>query len=263
MWDLALGASAAVSSTPTTSSPSLRDIALGAFVVAALAAFAQAVSGFGSALLAVPLLSVLAGPRAAVVTITMLSVAMTAVATARERQHVEWRVTGTWALTGLLGMPVGLLLLSVLDPRALTLAIAALVLAFALLLATGASPHPGPWARRVAGVASGAMLTSTGMNGPPLVITLQAMRLRADRFRATLQAVFWTQDMAAVVGFLVIGQVSRTVLVAVAAGLPGLPLGWLLGDRVFTRLDAPVFRRLVLGMLVLSALAAAVSALAG
>jgi uncharacterized membrane protein YfcA len=145
----------------------------------------------------------------------------------------------------------------------LTLVIAVLVLAFALLLASGWAPHPGPWARRASGVTSGAMLTSTGMNGPPLVITLQAMRLRADRFRATLQAVFCTQDVAAVLGFVLVGQVSRTVLVAVAAGLPGLPLGWLLGDRVFTGLDAAVFRKVVLGMLVLSAVAAGGSAFTG
>jgi uncharacterized membrane protein YfcA len=239
------------------------EIALGAFVIAALAAFAQSVSGFGSALVAVPLLSMLAGPRTAVVTITTLSIAMTALATARERRHVEWPVAGTLAVMGLVGMPLGLLLLTTLDATALTVVIAVLVLAFAVLLASGWAPHPGPWARRAAGVASGAMLTSTGMNGPPLVITLQAMRLRPDQFRATLQAVFCSQDVAAVIGFAVVGQVNRTALVAVAAGLPGLPLGWLLGDRVFTSIDAGLFRRVVLGMLVLSAVAAGISALLG
>ena len=84
------------------------ELALGAFVVATVAAFAQSVSGFGSALVAIPLLSVLAGPRTAVVTITALSVAMTTLATVRERRHVERRVAATLALTGLLGMPVGL-----------------------------------------------------------------------------------------------------------------------------------------------------------
>lgn len=241
----------------------MTEIALGAFAIAALAAFAQSVSGFGSALVAVPLLSVLAGPRTAVVTITALSIAMTALATARERRHVQWRVAGTLAATGLVGMPVGLVLLTSLGARALTLVIAALVLVVTVMLARGWSPRPGPWARRSAGVLSGAMLTSTGMNGPPLVATLQALGLRAAAFRATLQAVFCVQDVAAVVGFVAIGQVDRTVLVAVAAGLPGLPLGWLLGDRVFTRIDQDVFRRVVLGMLVVSAVAAAASVLTG
>jgi uncharacterized membrane protein YfcA len=239
------------------------EIALGAFAIAALAAFAQSVSGFGSALVAVPLLSVLAGPRTAVVTITALSIAMTALATVRERRHVQWRVAGTLAAAGLIGMPVGLVLLTSLGARALTLVITALVLVVTVMLARGWSAHPGPWARRSAGVLSGAMLTSTGMNGPPLVITLQALRLRSDAFRATLQAVFCAQDVAAVAGFVAVGQLNRTVLVAVAAGLPGLPLGWLLGDRVFTRIDQDVFRRVVLGMLVVSAVAAGASAVIG
>jgi uncharacterized membrane protein YfcA len=239
------------------------EIALGAFAIATLAAFAQSVSGFGSALVAVPLLSVLAGPRTAVVAITVLSIAMTALATVRERRHVQWRVAGTLAAAGLVGMPVGLVLLTALDARALTLVIAALVLVVTVMLARGWSVRPGPWARRSAGVLSGAMLTSTGMNGPPLVITLQALRLRSDAFRATLQAVFCAQDVAAVAGFVAVGQLNRTVLVAVAAGLPGLPLGWLLGDRVFTRIDQDVFRRVVLGMLVVSALAAGASAVVG
>jgi uncharacterized membrane protein YfcA len=239
------------------------EIALGAFAIAALAAFAQSVSGFGSALVAVPLLSVLAGPRTAVVAITVLSIAMTALATVRERRHVQWRVAGTLAAAGLVGMPVGLVLLTALDARALTLVIAALVLVVTVMLARGWSVRPGPWARRSAGVLSGAMLTSTGMNGPPLVITLQALKLRADAFRATLQAVFCAQDVAAVAGFVAVGQLNRTALVAVAAGLPGLPLGWLLGDRVFTRINQDVFRRVVLGMLVVSALAAGASAVVG
>jgi uncharacterized membrane protein YfcA len=101
------------------------------------------------------------------------------------------------------------------------------------------------------------------MNGPPLVVMLQAMGLRPHAFRATLQAVFCSQDTAAVVGFAIAGQIDHTVLVAVAAGLPGLPLGWLLGDRVFTGIDPSVFRRVVLAMLVVSAVAAAVSAFTG
>lgn len=241
----------------------MTEIALGAFAIATLAAFAQSVSGFGSALVAVPLLSVLAGPHTAVVAITTLSIAMTALGTARERRHVHWGVAATLALTGFVGMPLGLVVLTSLDPRALTLVIAVVVLGFAMLLASGWSTDPGRWARRAAGVASGAMLTSTGMNGPPLVITLHAMRLQPHPFRATLQAVFCSQDVAAVVGFAVVGQIDRTALVAVLAGLPGLPLGWLLGDRVFTGIDPTVFRRIVLAMLMVSAVAAALSALHG
>ena len=236
------------------------EIVLGTFGIAALAAFTQSVSGFGSALIAAPLLTLIVGPRSAVVIITTLGLAMSTMVTVRQSRHVDWRLTATLAAMGLLGMPMGLLLLTKLDPRALTLAIAVLVLASALVLATRWSGRPGPWMRRAAGIMSGAMLTAAGMNGPPLVVTLQAMRLSPATFRATLQAAFCVQDLAAVTGFAVVGAITPHALVAIAAGLPALPIGWALGDTVFSRLDHALFRRVVIGMLVLSAVAAAASA---
>jgi uncharacterized membrane protein YfcA len=87
-----------------------------AFVVAMLvfmlAAAAQAVTGFGLALVAVPFLTVAMGPVAAVVSTTVVSLALTAWASLRERAHVERRVAGRLVVSALLGMPAGLLLLA-------------------------------------------------------------------------------------------------------------------------------------------------------
>jgi uncharacterized protein len=232
------------------------ELAIAVFAIAGLAAFAQSVSGFGSALIAAPLLTMATGPRTAVVIITILGLAMSATVTARERRYVEWRLTALLTASGLVGMPVGLLLLTKLDPRVLTLVIVVLVLVAAVTLATGWSASPGAWVRGGAGVLSGAMLTSTGMNGPPLVVTMHAMRLPPVTFRSTLQAAFCAQDTVAIAGFALVGAIEPLALVGVAAGLPALPVGWWLGDRVFARLDHELFRRIVIAMLVLSALVA-------
>jgi uncharacterized membrane protein YfcA len=79
-------------------------------------------------------------------------------------------------------------------------------------------------------------------------------------FRGTLSAVFLAQGVAAVALMAAVGQVSSEALTAAAVGVPMLALGWLLGNRVFRSLDAPVFRRIVLGMLVLTAIVALVNA---
>jgi uncharacterized protein len=65
------------------------------------------------------------------------------------------------------------------------------------------------------------------------------------------------------VAFALVGRVTAEVGRLTLAGLPGLALGWLLGQRIFTRLDPTRFRRLVLTVLALSALAALVGALVG
>lgn len=231
-------------------------------VVFALAAAAQAVTGFGSALVAVPLLAVVVDPVAAVVSITVVSVVMTLGVVVRERPHVEGWAVRRFAVTGLLGLPVGLLALRLLPASRLTFLMAAVLLVLVGLLAVGVRVPSGVVAQRVAGVTSGALLTSTGMNGPPLVVMFQAMGMPPRRFRATLQGVFCIQDALAVIGFAVVGSVSRTALLLVVGGMVGMPLGWLLGDRAFHALSPVVFRRVVLSLLALTALVAGAKALA-
>ncbi|QIX25641.1 sulfite exporter TauE/SafE family protein [Nocardioides sp. JQ2195] len=228
-----------------------------AVAVFALAATAQAVSGFGGAMLAIPLLLLLGvDPATAVAAATGVSLLMSARAWHRERDHVEVQTTRRLVVAGLLGMPLGLLALLVLDEGVLARGIGVLILvtvaltAFRVRLPASRSAH---WA---AGGLSGALLTSTGMNGPPLVLALTGTQLSARRIRATLQAVFAVQDVVAVGLFVVAGVLGLDALLLVVAGALGVPLGWAVGDRVFHRLSETTFRRIVLVGLVAVALAA-------
>jgi hypothetical protein len=112
-------------------------------------------------------------------------------------------------------------------------------------------------------VLSGALLTSTGMNGPPLVVAFQAQGMTPRVFRGTLSAVFVVQGAAGIALMAAVGEATTEVAAAVAVGLPALVIGWLIGNRAFHRLDPVVFRRIVLGLLVVSALVALVTALRG
>jgi uncharacterized membrane protein YfcA len=220
----------------------------------ALAALAQAVTGFGSALVSVPLLAMVVGPVDAVVAATLAGLLLTAGAWRRERAYADPGRVRLLAVTGVVGMPLGLVLLEVLSERTLTVLIASTVLILVVLLAAGARLPTARPAQGVAGLVSGTLLTSTGMNGPPLVIALHDLAPR--RFRGTLQATFCLQDAAAVLGFLLLGHVDGQALALAAAGLVGLPLGWVVGDQLFRRVPAERFRWLVLGGLVVSAVSA-------
>lgn len=221
-------------------------VALGVFL---LAGVAQAVTGFGLALAAVPLLTLVIEPAQAVVVTVVVGAFITAVGW---RQHAAYvdpplvrRLTG-WAV---LGLPLGFLALSLLPRRTLASVIAATVLVLVVAIAVGVRLPSGTAAQRVAGFVSGVLLTSTAMNGPPLVLVLQGMNASPRTFRATLQAVFCLHDLLALAGFIVLGAVDSTVLVAVGGGLVGVRGGWWLGGHVFDRLSVVMFRRGVLGSL--------------
>ncbi|MEO3888375.1 sulfite exporter TauE/SafE family protein [Nonomuraea sp. B5E05] len=232
----------------------------GVVVIAALAAFAQALSGFGFALVAVPLLTLLVGPQTAVTVVTALGGLLALAIAVHQRRHVEGRTAVLVTGAGLVGMPLGLLAITALSARSLSVLIACVVLAFTLLLGRGVTLRRGAGPAAAAGFVSGALLTSTGMNGPPVVAAFQAMKLEPREFRATLQATFCAGDALAVLGFIAVGRLTADSLLLTAVGLPGMAVGWWLGDRIFARTDPQRFRRIVLAVLVASACTALIQA---
>ncbi|TDE59725.1 sulfite exporter TauE/SafE family protein [Nonomuraea mesophila] len=225
----------------------------GVALIATLAAFAQALSGFGFALVAVPLVTLLTGPQTAVTVVTALGCLLALAMGVQERRHVVGRTVALVTGAGLAGMPVGLLAVTAMSARSLSVFIACVVLAFAFVLARGATVRRGAGPAAAAGFVSGALLTSTGMNGPPLVAGFQAMGLEPREFRATLQVAFCACDALALLGFLAVGRLTADSLLLTAAGLPGMVVGWWLGDRLFARTDPRRFKKIVLAVLVASA----------
>lgn len=226
-----------------------------------LATAAQAITGFGLALLAVPVLIPLVGPVPAIVSSVFVSTALCARAWWREHEAVDVpRLTRT-SLGAVCGLPVGLVLLTVLTEAQLAVAVAAAVVLGVLMLAFVKLPPVGRVGEAVGGFGSGALLTSTGLNGPPLVITYQAIGMPPRTFRATLQASFLLQDLVAIVGFLVVSRIDATACWVALGGILGVPAGWAVGDKIFGLLPVEVFRKVVLAGLVVTAVSSVVMAL--
>jgi Sulfite exporter TauE/SafE. len=227
----------------------------------AVASYAQAVSGFGFALIASPLIATMEGPKAAVVGGAVVATLQSLYVMRRLRPDVAWRAVAFITGASLLGMPLGLLIFSRLSKQDLTAVIGILVLAFALLLWRGWRLPDTRLTEAVAGVVSGTLATSTGTSGPPIVITFHGRGLEPNAFRASLAGVFTVQGLAAIGLFAAGGKFDADVWRVIAVGTPAMVVGWLAGNRTFDRIDPNRFRKIVLGMLVVSGLAAVVDAL--
>ncbi|HJP65725.1 MAG TPA: sulfite exporter TauE/SafE family protein [Actinomycetota bacterium] len=226
----------------------------------AFAAMTQSASGFGFSLVFVPIVSVLAGPKVAVVAASTLGPLLTLSVAITERRHIRREMVLLLAGAGVLGMPLGLWVLTHVAGRTLELIIGAVVIALTTALFFGVT-LPDRWTvDTVAGLASGVLATSTGTNGPPVVLALQARRIPPREMRATLSAVFLLQAGLALVAFAATGQVTARVGEVVAVGLPGLILGRLMGDRVFGRLDERRYGGVVLILLFLAGALALIEA---
>jgi uncharacterized membrane protein YfcA len=237
-------------------------------VVVAVAVFAgsalNALSGFGFALVTVPIMATVVGPKGAVVLSALVGLLSNSGVALRHRADTDRPLAGRLLAGSLVGMPLGLLVLDNVAEDPLRVAIALVVLASAAALAVGwRPPEPSRSADVGAGFVSGLFNTSIGISGPPVVLLLQAHRVPKGPFRATTATLFAVAGLVALALFGLGGQYTRTVLLSAAVALPAWPLGWLVGSRVHRRVPEERFRLLVLGLMVLTSGIVLASAVTG
>jgi len=238
-------------------------------LVVALAAGVQAVSGFGFALLAVPILALAVELRHAIVVVTIVSTVSTVVQWWESRAVPVGALARRLLASSVVGMPLGLWALVALDARTMKALLGIAVLAGVAMLAwrgsaatvTGVTERH-PW-DLAAGVASGVLATATSTNGPPLVFLLRVRGADPASFRAVLNRVFTVSGVASLALFAVAGEVRARDLTAAALAVPVMLAAVWLGIRARGLVAEAAFRRLTLVLLTLSGASALVSALVG
>jgi uncharacterized protein len=226
-----------------------------AFVAISMLAYAvKAATGFGPALVIVSLGSLVVGPLNAVILAALFDVVggLAVMWTDRKRRaRVQWVAL---ALAMSLGAVAGGMLLPVVPTSLLRHTVGAAVLGFGLwmlLAAVAGRRSPEPRAARrsrpleaglaaVAGVSGGLI----GLGGPPLIIYF-GPRLSRPAFRALLVPVLLAAAVTRVATYGLTGQISREALLLLAISAPVLPLGVVLGDRLFRRWSEPAFQAAV------------------
>jgi uncharacterized protein len=232
-------------------------------LILGFAAATQSITGFGFALLGVPGLAILLGPKVAVVAMSSVGVPLVIWNAIRWRDDILWREAVTTSIAALVGMPIGLFVLTHANDQVLTATIGVTILVMTAWLWRGLTLPRGRRTELAAGFASGTLATSVGTNGPPIVIAFQAVGLEPRSFRATLQACFALQGSIALALFWSRGLVVRDVGIAFLVGAPAAVIGALLGDRLAPRVHAGPFRNAVLLLLALSGAIALGDALVG
>lgn len=225
------------------------------FVVLTLAALIRITAGFGFALAAVPPLALLLDPVTAVVVAATLAVPLNLWVALRDRAHVDRRAALLLLVCALAGVPFGLWALNVLSEQVLLVLIAATVVLGTVLVWRRVRIPGGMGAVAGMSALSGAAFASTAIDGPLMVAGLQGSRLAELEprvQRATLAVTFSATSVATLVGFGFGGQLTPQVGGLLVVGAPALLIGTLVGENLFRRLNAELFRRTVLVLLAVS-----------
>jgi uncharacterized membrane protein YfcA len=123
--------------------------------------------------------------------------------------------------------------------------------------APGSAHEPPRWARPAAGLASGALNTSTSTGGPPVVLLLMSRGLRPSVVRDTLTASFLGFAPVSAAALLLTGTDQAVPEAAAVAALVQLTaLGHVAGRPLFARLAAGRAYERVLTAVLLATVAA-------
>jgi uncharacterized membrane protein YfcA len=212
-----------------------------------LATLIRSSFGFGEALVAVPLLAFLIPVEIAVPLAVLLSITVAAVVVLQDRQHVH--VGSAWRLVvaTLFGIPLGLLLLTLVAEAIVKMILAVVITAFSLycLLGRTRSQLSDDRLAWLFGFTAGVLGGAYGMNGPPLVIYGTLRRWSPQQFRATLQGYFLPASLVGMGGYWLSGLWVSSVTRYFLWSLPLAVAAILLGRVLNRRLHAGRFFRLV------------------
>ena len=196
-----------------------------AMAISCFAAAAQGVVGFGYAIVAVPLLS-LVDPRLAPVPQILTALPLTVMTAWRERGDIDGRGVA-WILAGRVpGLAIGALLIAVVSHRVLDVVIGLFVMVGVACLGTVARIPRNRLIDMCAGAMSGVSGYVSGIGGPPLALLYRDAS--GPTIRSTLGVLFAVGIVATVVTRGAVGQVTALDLKLGAVLLAPVVLGtWL------------------------------------
>ncbi|WP_029617126.1 sulfite exporter TauE/SafE family protein [Pseudorhizobium marinum] len=216
------------------------------FATALVAGMARGFSGFGGALIFVPLASALAGPRVATPLLLVIDGVMTLGMLPDALKRADRRQVATVLIGSLVGVPAGTALLALAPPLALRWAISLIVLGLLVFLISGwrYTGRPKLPLSIATGTVAGLFGGISQLSGPPVVAYWLGGAIPRATVRANLVVYFALASVISAIFYVSAGLLtSASLLLAFAVG-PGYGVGLLIGSSLFGLADEATFRRI-------------------
>ncbi len=223
--------------------------------IAFLGALVYGITGFGAALIAIPLATHFVPLRFALAVFVLLDLANSLRIGLEAPRHVVRGEVVRLVPMILAGTVLGVTALVNLPRRGALLALGVFVVAFALysLFSRGPRGTLGRAWAWPAGLAGGITSSMFGAGGPPYAIYLSQRNLSKETFRATLAVTSIASIALRLAAFSLTGLMSDlAVWVAAAVALPAAWIGISVASRLFRRIRRETLMRAVALMLLAS-----------
>ena len=171
------------------------------------------------------------------------------------RHALTWKSVAPFIIGGLIGVPIGTVLLTYLNPAYLRSGVGVLLVIFGAygLAQPRLKPVPStPLIDAGIGLANGVLAGLTGLPGFIITVWCQLRGWKKDAQRAVFQPVMLAAIAANVVSLGLAGAITADVLRLYLIGLPAMLAGLWVGFRLYGKLDDAMFRKVILVLLLLA-----------
>ncbi len=222
-----------------------------ALVIVFVGATLTGTDSYGLGLVVAPVLLLFVDAQSAVVIVNSLMAILLSLVLLQTRRHLSLRMVRGMALGGLAAVPIGVLALDQASPATLRITVALVILGLGLLTLLNVRL---PLAEhRLSGPAFGFLtslsVTTLSIGGPLAAIYVIAQRWPPQAMRASLAFFALLSGILAFILYIWVGLVHRETVANIGILLPGLLAGFGLAAILAPRLEARVFRYVVLAVI--------------
>ena len=230
------------------------NVALAICAIAFVSGTARGFSGFGSALIFMPLASSVAAPRLVAALLLLIDFVAATPLLPNAWTHADRKATAVMVAGALVGVPVGTYFLTVLDPVTTRWIISGFVAALLLLLLSGWRYHGKDHAALSIGVGglSGFCSGLAQTGGPPIVAYWLGRPIASVISRANIVLFFGASDFFSLVSYWFTGLITaESIKFSLIVG-PIYGIGVWFGASLFGRASETVFRTICYALIAMS-----------
>lgn len=217
----------------------------------------RGIAGFGSGLIAIPLLALMLPLTVVVPLVGLLDYIAATSHGMKHRQAIQWREILPLLPFTFAGVLTALYLFKTVDAELLRSALGGFLVLYAFysLLSSG----PGFYGSRLwaipAGGIGGLISALFGTGGPFYVIYLHLRHLEKTAFRATIATIFFIDGSSRILGYFFSGFYEMDTMLLLAAALPIMVIGMYVGGHIHTNISQRTFQQAIGLLLVVSGVA--------
>lgn len=210
-------------------------------------------TGFGSALIAMPLLIPLLGVNAATALVAVVSLVAQILMLVRYRDSLEVGTVWRLVLASLVAIPIGLAVVHYLDGRVVLLLLGCLIVAYGMygLLRPRLPEIKNPRWAFAFGFAGGFLSGAYNTGGPPVVIYANLARWSPSEFKSNLGGAFLLNSVVVVMAHVASGHFTSTVMSDSVLALPATMIGVFAGWWLERFINPYTFSKLILILLII------------